>query len=134
MITPNIIIACVCLVILILFLIYKNFAAKKTNQPLAVSNIDNLPSPASFYSKPKDNDQKMTLKERLELSWKFLYEITEIIVNKFTREDSDLIVQMGHKLIDNGMRYEHVIDLGIKQDLAKAKTQEQSQGAAARGV
>ena len=87
----------------------------------------------SSYSKPKKNDKNLTLKERLELSWKFLYEITEIIVNKFSREDSDLVVRIGHTLINNGIRYEHIIDLGIKQDLAKVQVQEQQQ-VSTRGV
>jgi len=133
MVTPNIIIAFICVITLILILIYKHFSVKKVIKPTEVSNIDNLPSTTSFYSKPKKDDKKLTLKERLELSWKFLYEITEIIVNKFSREESDLVVKMGHTLIANGMRYEHIIDLGIKQDLAKAQVQEQQQ-ASTRGV
>lgn len=68
-------------------------------------------------NRTSNNDvQKLSLKERIELSWKFLYEITELIVTKFSKEDKEALNKLGHILLNNGMRYEHVVDFGIKQN------------------
>lgn len=64
----------------------------------------------------------LSLQEKIELSWKFLYEITELIVMKFSIEDKNAVNQYGHKLLGNGMRYEHVPDLGIKHNVVNAST------------
>ncbi len=76
-------------------------------------------------SKKKDDKQKLTMQERIELSWKFLYEITELIISKFSREDKELLNKLGHTLLDNGVRYEHVVDLAMQRPVSKAQNIEQ---------
>jgi flagellar biosynthesis/type III secretory pathway M-ring protein FliF/YscJ len=59
-------------------------------------------------------DTALSTKETLELSWKFLYNIAETILNKFSKEDQKSLEQIGNTLFSKGMRYEHVIDLGLQ--------------------
>ena len=58
----------------------------------------------------------MSIKDRLELSWQFLYDITNIVLNKFSKDDREATLAMGHIILDNGGRYEHVVDYGIRQE------------------
>jgi len=69
----------------------------------------------------KPESKKLNLKEKLELSWKFLYEITENIINKFSPEDVNEVHKIGTSLLESGMRYEHIIDLGIKLTPSEGK-------------
>ena len=88
-------------------------------------------SAQAFYNKKKNNEEKkFSIKERLELSWKFLYDITEIVLNKFSKDDREMVHQMGKTLAKTGMRYEHVVELGIRpmRSIGVAKEKEQSQG------
>lgn len=66
------------------------------------------------------NFLKTQLKNKIELSWQFLYDITNIIIKKFNDEDKNMINQIGHNLLKNGMKYEHVINFGI--NLGKLKS------------
>ncbi|HJD56117.1 MAG TPA: DUF2660 domain-containing protein [Rickettsia endosymbiont of Pyrocoelia pectoralis] len=131
----HILIAVGCLALLIIFLIYKKVASRKNI--IASSEGGSLDNPETFAINNKNPDnKKLTLQERIELSWKFLYDITEIILNKFSKEDITLVNKCGRILLDNGTKYEHVVDLAIPQ--AKSHTQsieqEQSKGKKALGV
>ncbi len=112
-----------CLVIIGVFLYKRSKKSSVTPISSAVTPTDKV------Y-----NEKKLTLKERVELSWKFLYEITELIVNKFSKEDVELIDRLGRILLNNGMRYEHVVNLGIKQTLSKAINVEQSQSQSSKSL
>lgn len=82
----------------------------------------NDPSAQSSYDKSHKNDEKrLTLKERLELSWQFLYDITDIVLSKFSTADQDAALNIGKVLLENGGHYEHVIDYGIKHNLGRAQ-------------
>ncbi len=82
----------------------------------------------TIYSQSEHNNKtnkKLTLKEKMDLSWNFLYEITEIIMNKFSAEDRGMLSQIGISLLNNGMRYEHVVELGIKPTRSKTQAIDQ---------
>ena len=111
----NIVGISIIIILAILFFYKKSNVHTKTN----TENFTNTDGNAPASSKKTDN-KKLTMQERLELSWKFLYEITEIIINKFSKEDIKTVNQIGSSLLDNGMRYEHVVDLGIKLTPSKA--------------
>lgn len=131
----NILIALGCLALLVIFLMYKKIAARKKNiLPTEGGNLDDSPNIALNNNKPEN--KKLTLQERIELSWKFLYDITEIILNKFSKEDVIQVNKCGQVLLDNGVRYEHVVDLAIPQvkSHTQAVEQEQSKGKKALGV
>ncbi|MCC8398144.1 MAG: DUF2660 domain-containing protein [Rickettsia endosymbiont of Labidopullus appendiculatus] len=103
--------------VFIVFFVYKN--SKKTSVSMLVKDLNNAEEFNEPFNKANNNNntKKLTLKERVELSWRFLYEVTELIVNKFSKEDVKLVTQLGHTLLDNGMKYEHVVDLGIRQQV-----------------
>lgn len=61
----------------------------------------------------------LSAKERLELSWKFLYEITEIVISKFSNQDKQEIINSGSILFNAGMRYEHVVDYAVNHESQK---------------
>lgn len=67
-------------------------------------------------SKKKPASLLMSLKDKLELSWQFLYDITNIVLSKFSEQDRDEALEMGKVMLDHGGRYEHVIDYGIRQE------------------
>gem|GEM_PF-2349844 len=131
----HILIAIGCLTLLVIFLIYKKIAARKKNiAPVEGANFDDLPNVAINSKKPEA--QKLTLQERIDLSWKFLYDITEIILNKFSKEDVIQVNKCGNILLDNGVRYEHVVDVATLQVKSHTQSveQEQSRGRKALGV
>jgi hypothetical protein len=101
--------------VFIVFFIYKK--SKKMFVSMLVKDPNNAEEFNAPFNKANNNTKKLTLKEKVELSWRFLYEVTELIVNKFSKEDVELVNQLGHTLLNNGMRYEHVVDLGIKQQV-----------------
>ncbi len=101
--------------VFIMFFVYKK--SKKASVSMLVKDTNNAEEFNAPFNKANNNTKKLTLKERVELSWRFLYEVTELIVNKFSKKDIELVNQLGHTLLNNGMRYEHVVDLGIKQQV-----------------
>ncbi|QCS24020.1 DUF2660 domain-containing protein [Rickettsia parkeri] len=128
-------IGCLLALLLIIFLMYKKIAAHKKNiLPAEGGNINDSPNVALNSQKPEN--KKLTLQERIELSWKFLYNITEVILNKFSKEDVIQVNKCGQVLFENGVRYEHVVDLAIPQVKSHTQTveQEQSKGKKALGV
>ena len=56
----------------------------------------------------------LSVKELLELSWKFLYDLTETVLNKFSIRDQQDIVQQGRVMVENGMKYQHIVDSNPK--------------------
>lgn len=108
----------------VLLLLVGIFVYRKKQRSKQIGNVAAVESPVLGVAK-KDNKQKLTMQERIELSWKFLYEITEIIVSKFSKGDKELLNKLGHVLLDNGMRYEHVVDLAVQSRALKAQNVEQ---------
>jgi hypothetical protein len=69
----------------------------------------------------------LNVKDKLELSWQFLYEITDIVLKKFNSQDKNMVHTLGKQLFKSGMQYEHVVDYGINRDqLRKNKNQSQT--------
>ena len=131
----HILIAVGCLALLLIFLMYRKIAARKKNVlPTEGGNIDDSPNVALNSQKP--GNKKLTLQEKIELSWKFLYDITEVILNKFSKEDVIQVNKCGQVLLEHGVRYEHIVDLAIPQVKSYTQTveQEQSKGKKALGV
>jgi acetate kinase len=108
-----------CLLLLGLFLYYKSGAKVKNGSRVTVNDLN--AQTLYINSKHGDEDKNLSIKEKVEISWQFLYEITEVILNKFTSNDRQEVKTIGHKLIDNGARYNHSVDLNIKQTLSKTQ-------------
>ncbi|MFP3018407.1 MAG: DUF2660 domain-containing protein [Candidatus Tisiphia sp.] len=99
-----------------LFLVFVTFFIYKKSKKTSVRTLVDDPNNAEPFNKEnKKKNLSLNDNDRVELSWKFLYEITELIISKFSKKDVELVNKFGHILLDNGMRYEHVVDLGIKQ-------------------
>jgi hypothetical protein len=112
----------------VLFFLVGIFVYRKKQGHRQISNIAEVQSAVVGVTK-KDNKQKLTMQEMIELSWKFLYDITELIVSKFSKGDKELLNKLGHVLLDNGMRYEHVVDLAVQsRTLRSQNVEQQSQG------
>ncbi len=94
--------------------IYK--AASKYKEENREYYIKDSAEGASAYKKGirKGGLPKMTAQERLDLSWQFLYDITNSILNKFSSEDQKKVLDLGRVLLKFGGIYHHVIDYGIR--------------------
>lgn len=123
----HILIAVGCLVLLIIFLICKKIISRKNVTTSSErGNFDD--SEISAFNSKNQGNKKLTLQERIELSWKFLYDITEVILNKFSKDDIILVNKCGRALLDNGAKYEHIVDLAIPQAKSHTQSIEQEQG------
>lgn len=54
--------------------------------------------------------------EKEELSWQFLYELTDHVMANFSQEDQDKLQELGQKMQESGIQYEHVVKLGIRPE------------------
>ena len=105
---------------LVLVLLVQKLRAKK--QAVTLPENDEPVQTKEIQSFKKNNEEKnLTLEEKLELSWQFLFNITEIVMNKFSKDDRNQVETIGKELDSRGMKYEHVISLGIKVDVNKAQ-------------
>jgi len=56
----------------------------------------------------------ISTKELIDLSWKFLYDITETVLNKFSVRDQQETLDQGRVMVQNGMKYQHIVDRNPK--------------------
>lgn len=62
------------------------------------------------------NDKKypkgplLSLEQLANLSWKFLYDITEVILSKFSVKDQHEVKKCGKIMLDNGAKYNHIVE------------------------
>ena len=75
----------------------------------------------SKYNK-EDEEQSLTMQERIELSWQFLIDIKNQVLSKFSGPDQQKVHQAGKKMAEHGMRYQHDIEMGIKRDVVQARS------------
>jgi len=55
----------------------------------------------------------------LEKSWEFFSKIADVVINKFSRSDQEILLRIGIELENAGVEYCHVINLyEIKQAIA----------------
>jgi hypothetical protein len=66
-----------------------------------------------------DDAPRLTARELLELSWKFLYDITEKVLYKFSDADRKSVHECGKLLMQYGGKYNHVVDPAIAKTLGK---------------
>ncbi len=98
----------------VIFLLIKKMRAKKG----ASLNISYVKKGAEGAQTEYDNKFKdpnpLTKDEKIELSWQFLYGITDIVLEKFSKEDREQVAKIGHQMLEAGTGYEHVIEYGLK--------------------
>jgi hypothetical protein len=76
----------------------------------------------------EDEDKSLTLQEKIELSWAFLINITEQVMNRFSSQDQQKVEAAGRMLGKNGAKYQHNVDMEAKivQQVIKARTRDQN--------
>lgn len=121
----NIIIAI--LAIASVYFIFRRF--KQYKKPGYTNVID--PKSQELYDQKKygdDGEKSLDLKERIELSWQFLTNITKQVLSKFSIEDQAQVTRIGHDLVQSGMKYDHNVEMEVKiiQRTSKARTVVQS--------
>lgn len=70
---------------------------------------DDPEAQARYDQKQTKDIPKLTAKEMLDLSWKFLYDITEIVLYKFPARAKKDVQECGKVLVQNGMKYNHEV-------------------------
>ncbi|NDB82436.1 MAG: DUF2660 domain-containing protein [Alphaproteobacteria bacterium] len=73
------------------------------------------------YDQSINTQTKFTKEQKLEISWLFLYEITEHVLEKFSEEDREAVCDLGRKMLAAGCGYDHVIEYGIKKPKKRSK-------------
>jgi hypothetical protein len=99
----------------------KNVAYIHKDDPNAQTNYEKLKHP---------NAKILSASELLELSWKFLYALTDIILQKFSSRDQQQVMEQGRTLVQYGMKYQHIIedDPDIIELYTKKLSEQQKEG------
>lgn len=73
--------------------------------------------------KPEE-EKNLTMQEKIELSWKFLVNIKNQVLEKFSKPDQEKVKRAGVILTEHGMKYQHDIELevSISKEAARTKT------------
>lgn len=108
--TTGIIIAIIFFVV-----IYRRMKYSSTEKKLYYVTKDN-PDAQTNYELSQKPKNLLTKDEKLELSWQFLYDITDVVLNKFSKEDKEQVHKIGREMLTIGGGYEHVIEYGLKKD------------------
>jgi hypothetical protein len=87
----------------ILFLYFKKVKNKSLVQNNAEKLFCNFPAKQESYGKM---NKELSEDERVELSWQFLYRITYYVLKKFSKQDIDLVHNIGRKFVALGMVYQ----------------------------
>lgn len=79
-------------------------------------------------SPPEEEEINLTMKEKIELSWQFLTNITEQIMNRFSASDQERVQQAGQKLTKNGTQYQHDVhqEAHFTQEAIKTRVMKQN--------
>lgn len=94
---------------IIAFLLYKKFRPYKKPEHRHVQNTD---MQVAYNKKniPKDSSLALNIEEKLDLSWGFLNNIIEKVIQLFSKPDKDRINKCGEKLAKHGAIYNHNVD------------------------
>ena len=90
------------------------------------------PSAQSAYEKAnvpmEEEEVNLTLQERIELSWQFLTNITEQIMNRFSTKDQQQVYKAGQQLAKNVTKYQHDVhqEANFTQKAIKARVVQQN--------
>lgn len=111
------------------FFIFKKSSPNKV-KPVRIEDPE---AQAAYDAKnaKKDEALQLSLEERIELSWEFLNKITQQVIDLFSPEDKDQVLEAGKKLAKHGAKYQHNVyqeALGIKK-APKAQSVGQNKGA-----
>lgn len=112
-------------ILVILYVFYKRrYKHDDKNVPYIAKTA---PGAQQNYEEMLRDKNQLTQDEKLELSWQFLYDITDVVLNKFSEEDRGVVHELGHQIINQGGGYEHIIDYGIKKAKKKSRLSEEQE-------
>jgi len=92
------------------FIVYK-FVGKKIVANLSDAQSSPVGAISSSASLPKKGFRMMTYQEALEASKQFIYNITKAVMQRFTPDSQQYLLDLGKKLVKNGVTYLHVVDV-----------------------
>lgn len=117
----EIIIAIIALIAIVAFIFRRKFFGIGEGNAKYLKVGD--PEAQGMYDKEKGADiPKLTAKELLELSWKFLYDVTEAVLYRFSDAGRKAVSECGEALVQNGARYTHVVDYSPVQKVSKRRS------------
>jgi hypothetical protein len=124
-------ITAILVLVIIVGLVYVYFNRQKGG-PIT-HKIDPIAQEQYDKAHSKQDDKKnLSLQEKIERSWQFLYNITKTILTSFSVEDTKSLQEAGTVLRKNGMHYHHNIDqetaIIVQQELSKVVEKEKDTG------
>ena len=109
---------------------------KKGQEPKIKKVVVVDPEAQQLYASQKhkpDEEKTLTIQEKIELSWQFLVNIKNQVVEKFSKTDQEKVMRAGTILLEHGMKYQHDVELEVRirqeslaKSVTKSKEQEQS--------
>ena len=114
------------IILVFIFMIYKKYGPKKKIDR-KIFEADQAAYDQKKGEKNQDKTLTMSLQEKIELSWQFLYDITDIVMKKFTKKEREEVHNIGEKLVASGVNYNHVVDLGITPEIVERATKKTKQ-------
>ena len=117
--------------LIFMFVMVKIFKQQKSKNKINDNqSIQNFSSQQQLYEKKGEGDKSLSEDEKIELSWKFLYDITDFVLKKFSKPDLDSLRDIGKELLKFGMSYQHVVESGTshKKNNVQAIVEEKNAG------
>jgi len=113
--------------VVIFFIIRKIFNRSNSDTKTYDYTQKNDPNAQTIYEEQFKEKDPLSQDEKLELSWEFLYAITDKVLNNFPKEDKEAIHKIGHRMLNSGVGYEHIIEYGLPKDKGKKTGRSSSQ-------
>jgi hypothetical protein len=76
----------------------------------------------NIQKKHTDEEKTLTMQEKIELSWQFLVNIKNQVMQKFSETDIEKVQRAGTILSEHGMKYQHNAELEIIVNTEMSKT------------
>ena len=105
---------------------------KRKKEPTIKKIVVVDPEAQKLYNVQKhktDEKKTLTLQEKIELSWQFLVNIKNQVLEKFSKPDQEKVMRAGTILAENGMKYQHDVDqeIRVRQEFSKSVTKSKDQ-------
>ncbi len=113
----------------IAFLLIKRMRSSGSKKNVHLSVADQHSQELYDQARHKeDEDKSLTLQEKIELSWAFLTNITEQVMNRFSAQDQKKVEDAGQTLTKNGAKYQHNVnrEADIVKAVIKTRVKEQN--------
>ena len=98
--------------LLILFLGYQAIKYYINRNRNLESNTEQQNILNEYSNNENNNHGKLTElseEDKIEMSWGFLYRITDIIKKQFNKDEKNQLYEIGKKLLEYGMQYNHSV-------------------------